>query len=130
MSTFKRYNGTNWETIGGGIAYSKYSTTEHVVGTWVDGKPVYEKQISATTTAGGNKEVLIDSNLKRGWITEGYVVSTSNSSMFPLNYYSSSTLYIKSSIQANGNFRITTGSNSGLINGNFTATVRYTKTTD
>ena len=50
MSTFKRYNGTNWETIGGGIAYSKYSTTEHVVGTWVDGKPVYEKQISGVKT--------------------------------------------------------------------------------
>ena len=109
---------------------SNYSTTEHVVGTWVDGKPVYEKQIEGTTTAGGQKTVLIDSNLKRGWIVEGYIVSNTNSNMVPLNYYSSSSIYVKSTVQANGNISITTGSDSGYINGNFTATVRYTKTTD
>ena len=27
----------------------KYSTSEHVVGTWIDGRPVYEKVISALT---------------------------------------------------------------------------------
>lgn len=130
MSVFKRYNGTNWETIGGGTSLDVYSTTEHVVGTWINGKPVYEKQIEGTTTAGGDKSVLIDSNLKRGWIVEGYVVATSGGSMIPLNYYSSSTIYIKSTVLADGNFKITTGSNSGFINGNFTATIRYTKTTD
>lgn len=68
MSTLKRYNGTSWERIGGSVApkttkttsdtdtYScnyvndltTYSTTEQVVGTWIDGKPLYRKVYKET----------------------------------------------------------------------------------
>lgn len=30
---------------GGGGSSHDYSTTEHVVGTWIDGKPLYEKTV-------------------------------------------------------------------------------------
>lgn len=43
-----KYNSTSskWENANesGGSSYA-YSTTEHVIGTWIDGKPVYEKTI-------------------------------------------------------------------------------------
>jgi hypothetical protein len=45
------YNSTSakWENAsGGGGSTHTYSTTEQVVGTWIDGKPIYEKTISFT----------------------------------------------------------------------------------
>ena len=38
------YNSTSakWENASGGASGHTYSTTEQVVGTWVDGKPIYE----------------------------------------------------------------------------------------
>lgn len=72
MSTLKRYNGTNWETIGGSITgdtlpigseidytgssvpagweeVADYSTSEINTGkTWIDGKPIYRKVIEYT----------------------------------------------------------------------------------
>ena len=38
---------------GGGSSTHDYSTTEQVVGTWIDGKPVYEKTITTTLTSSG-----------------------------------------------------------------------------
>lgn len=71
MSQLKRYNGTSWENVGGNIApkttttssdtdtYScnyinginEYSTTERVVGKWIDGRNIYE--ISKETNISG-----------------------------------------------------------------------------
>lgn len=41
---------------GGGV---KYSTTEHIVGTWIDGKDVYEITFSATTPSLANESTVI-----------------------------------------------------------------------
>ena len=73
MSTLKRYNGTNWETIGGSITgdtlpigseidytgssvpagweeVADYSTNEINTGKkWIDGKPIYRKVYSGNT---------------------------------------------------------------------------------
>ncbi len=37
-------------TGGGGNSMHIYSTTERVVGTWIDGKPLYEKTFNTTVT--------------------------------------------------------------------------------
>ena len=37
-----------WNTQGGLAQH--YSTTEHIIGTWIDGKPIYEKVITKTLT--------------------------------------------------------------------------------
>lgn len=49
-------------TTQGGYAYH-YSTTEHVIGTWIDGKPIYEKTISYSNLHIRNTEQLLDTNL-------------------------------------------------------------------
>ena len=116
--------------INGKASLHNYSTTEQVVGTYIDGKPLYEKTISNITTGGGTKNVLIDSNLKIGWIESGCITADDHGAYIPLEYYSSSSLYVKSRVQTNGQLAITTGSSSSAINGNFIATIRYTKTTD
>ena len=36
---------------GGGSSGHDYSTTEQVVGTWIDGKPLYEKTFTGSLTA-------------------------------------------------------------------------------
>lgn len=38
-------NGVIYSNDGSGSSMHEYSTEEHVVGTWIDGKPIYEKTI-------------------------------------------------------------------------------------
>jgi hypothetical protein len=49
------FNGESY-TGGTGDGGHTYSTTEHVVGTWIDGKPIYEKSYPITNT-----------NISTGW---------------------------------------------------------------
>ena len=42
---FLRGDGT-WQTVSGGSSSHTYSTTEHKVGTWIDGSAIYEKTYS------------------------------------------------------------------------------------
>lgn len=45
-----------WQEGGGG--YDNYSTTEHVVGTWIDGRDVYEKTIYCGSKQGRGSVVI------------------------------------------------------------------------
>lgn len=49
-----RYNATSeqWEN---GDNFHVYSSEEHIVGKWIDSRPVYEKTISETFSTSGNK---------------------------------------------------------------------------
>lgn len=46
---------------GGGSEHT-YSTTEHVIGTWIDGSPIYEKTFAVTSVPVGE-----------GWVSVGTV---------------------------------------------------------
>ena len=66
------YDATAGRWVNGG---HKYSTDEHIVGTWIDGKPIYEKTITGlsvslstgwhTVVAVNNIDILIDFQLYR-----------------------------------------------------------------
>ena len=69
----------NGRIFATGEEYHKYSTEEHVVGVWVDGKPLYEKTIyNAGGTSGvwtfnhniSNLEMITEAN--GGCIVHGY----------------------------------------------------------
>lgn len=79
---------------GGGNEFHSYSTTEHIVGTWIDGKPVYEETISLDNISGTsystsalglsiNKVVSFYAYIQLGseggsqWITSPYIESSS-----------------------------------------------------
>ena len=40
-----------------------YSTEEKVVGTWIDGKPLYRKVLSSTTISGSDVDITLPSNI-------------------------------------------------------------------
>ena len=40
-----------------------YSTEEKVVGTWIDGKPLYRKVLSSTTISGSDVDIALPSNI-------------------------------------------------------------------
>lgn len=101
---------------------SNYSTDEQVVGTWVDGKPIYQKTIffdpvmyvSSTAWSATNEDVSNVENIISG---EGYSVDGSRQSR-PMCLFLDGVLKIMS-----GRDNVGSDSISGV-------TYRYTKTTD
>lgn len=55
-----QFDGTNNKWVNGAGGMHEYSTAEKVVGTWIDGKPVYEKTINIGTLSSSSTENRID----------------------------------------------------------------------
>ena len=50
-------------TVGNGSSMHNYSTSEQIVGTWIDGKTLYEKTYDITHTfSNGSNEIEVDSS--------------------------------------------------------------------
>lgn len=119
-----------WTTQGGFAQH--YSTDEHVIGTWIDGKPFYEKTINfGTLPDNAQKSVSHDiSNLKK-IISVDCVASNSDGTLFvpiPRSATGSSKQYDIDITISNQNINIATGFDRTT----WTAyvTLKYTKTTD
>lgn len=70
-----------------------YSTTEHVVGTWIDGKPLYEKTVSCgALPASGEKEVSlgINDSIDYIWGYDAFAFNPSTNTSAPLPFASNS----------------------------------------
>lgn len=107
---------------GGGGGGFNYSTTEQVIGTWVNGKPLYQISYPMTINISGGQTTtiatLIDSEdivYFDGWIKENNIFYGLNDRTSRITVNASKELQFNSSSSWNG---------SGYI------TVRYTKTTD
>lgn len=116
----------------GGYAHH-YSTTEHVVGTWIDGKPIYEKTFEYNNIKIGNggANLPIDVSIKMLLNVEGLLYATADGASMPFPITSNSgvcglrhiggNLYLKQ----NG-----TDSWGAATTRSLYLTLRYTKTTD
>lgn len=109
-------------TITGGGGGYNYSTTEQVIGTWVNGKPLYQISYPMTINISGGQTVtvatLVDSEdivYFDGWIKENNIFYGLNDRTSRITVNASKELQFNSSSSWNG---------SGYI------TIRYTKTTD
>lgn len=127
-------------------AYSSYyinnllnfSTTEHRVGTWEDGKPLYIKVVKTTcpnvTTDGTavQKEVTISDNVDMAFILSGFFITTTgNVDMLPTDASLTGGIeaFVHHQIRSNKKIRIT--SNYTGFNGNDVyEIILFTKTTD
>ena len=71
----------------GGVSEINYSTTEHVIGTWIDGKPLYEKTIDFGTLPNTTTKQ-VDHGLTNFVIRDlkGIAVDSSTNTTFPLPY--------------------------------------------
>lgn len=130
---------TTWSQVSDKPAgMENYSTSEQVVGTWIDGKPVYRKTFTATTTS-SNNIVLIQvadgcpTNVETIIHSYGSVASPSANFVWTVPYYAGSNdkANIIFHAEENGNppsLELQSGSSFGY--GSFVATIEYTKTTD
>ena len=110
-----------------------YSTTEKVVGTWVNGKPIYEKsfQFSNITVQAGQAYEIQTSTLNldyENWVGFECVATTYNI-VLNCNYYGSFTPYGWSASVADDVIAITRGT-AGDVTSDYVITLRYTKSTD
>lgn len=111
-----------------------YSTSERRIGTWIDGKPLYRKEIIGTTgnTTDGNfatKEVDMNiRNLDNFFIERAFCYDSYGESI-PIPYTSNNEYIIKALLTSANTLKV-------IINGSvfnnlpFYVSVLYTKTTD
>lgn len=121
---------------------NNYSTDEKVIGTWIDGKPLYQKTITGYSipsgiTDGTNKAVTIDpsvSNLSRITSIDGFIASDTSTSMLPLNGIlgtsNSSSVFSVGAYVTTANKVNVTCNKASLSGFSIFLTIRYTKTTD
>lgn len=117
-------NGEVVEVGGGGGSEDVYSTEETIIGTWIDGKPLY--RITALVTIPGSWEKILDIPTIEYMVCAKFVtiepISGGYYSQYPNN---ESNMAFKPS---DGIWAI--GTNSDTRNKSGYLTVEYTKTTD
>lgn len=113
-----------------------YSTEEQVIGTWIDGKPLYRKVIREQITDSGNKEYFLSQNVPDA---ESFIIESA--SVFSNSSYTGDVLVVSSSNASTTkydvaftSFNLKTG-RIWLVRGDSSPSylqliVRYTKTTD
>lgn len=119
----------SWTPSGANAVH--YSTNEQVIGTWIDGKPLYEKTFNFTGTYSGDQgSVPINMSIADTiFPVEAWGINSGNAICpFP---------YVHSSANNNGGFFISVDKKSiglrfasGLTFKKVVITLRYTKTTD
>ena len=121
------------------IKSEAYSTTEQVVGTWIDGKPLYRKVFTAymptTATDGTYVNGLTEyaTNIEYAWIVAHWTTDASGQNQ-PLPYFTNSGYFAKAFItnnQGTNGYKYLVANAIKAFNGQpITVIVQYTKTTD
>lgn len=127
----------------GGSSAHNYSTTEQVVGTWIDGKPVYEITVESTTTRDGSVSTTQSvstgvSDIKELIDLRGAASYGANTAWLPFTFSDNASSGLTNSrvkIIAVGNdgnvfFEIGNNYNGANCINKVIITIRYTKTTD
>ena len=107
-----------------------YSTIEQVVGTWIDGKPIYEITLNPTVAVGSNTVAHGIADFKECISIKGKCKYDNGSDVLPLPYVSTNTYYAIALGNVNAtNYLIDVGAYFGSIQDCY-VTIQYTKTTD
>lgn len=126
------------DNSGGGSSGHDYSTTEQKIGTWIDGKPLYEKTIHKVNDVAFADGLLIDTGISNAdiiFIYEAHFLDYGQNVFATLPYFQSpSNLqdYLSVGIDTSTN-KIKVASNTSYsVNNNryLDVVIRYTKTTD
>lgn len=119
--------GSGTWTTQGGYAHH-YSTSEKVIGTWIDGKPIYEITKTADTGNATSASIQLSTTIADVINITGRNLQPSGN-IVSVNYYAADTdrtiCYFRKSDYT---IQIRTGSDYGK--GQYAITVQYTKTTD
>lgn len=102
-----------------------YSTDEHVIGTWIDGKTLYEKTLEFNNLAVAVNDW---TNLNAGLSNIRQMVSTKSYYNWGNTRWSDASAYFRLMYDNQNLYYYTTNITSGVINAY--VTIQYTKTTD
>lgn len=106
-----------------GGSVHNYSTQEQVVGTWIDGKTLYEKTIAVTQTSAETYISLSDLSIDTFFVESAFIVNTNGDTTPPIYYVSGSDKFMYFYNRANNRITIQSAwQGSGYV------TIRYTKT--
>lgn len=111
-----------------GVPAVHYDTSEHVIGTWIDGKPLYEKTVDCGNMPNSTTKTISIGNIYPKKI-EGYMYSPNDENTTrPLPFSSSSASDCVRVDTEYQNLRIVTSANWSSYKAYIT--IQYTKTTD
>lgn len=113
-----------WAEVSGGV---EYSTDEKVVGTWINGKPLYQKTIEIENTYGGDASIDISADVPAN-IDLRYAEAQWGYQYGGVWYYHSLGQYFNYPFENINTIKLSIGSITALIRAYLT--IRYTKTTD
>lgn len=118
----------NWNVDG--VPTHHYSTNEQVVGTWTDGKPVYERTFNPSIVVGNNTIAHGITDLKECISITGRTKYNNTNEVLPLPYVSVASNFVICLGNVNAStFLIESGMGFSSFQDCF-VTMRYTKTTD
>ena len=133
-------NGTTKQVTAELLRQNTYSTAEQRIGTWIDGKPLYERTVSTpsptVTTDGTDSIAHIDISNTIDFSFISFQIAYATQQCFPLPYVVVATPPRRMTCRTDRNSgtnmtSITILSNgTGFNNTTTVATIRYTKTTD
>lgn len=110
-------------------AIGDYSTTETVVGTWIDGKPVYRKVYTGTLEPG--LSIVADTSDISGVVKIGGYVASAADFRIPCPFYTSSSSYFSVAVAAStANRAIYAYHSPNFDSCTYQIVIEYTKTTD
>lgn len=119
------------KAIGGGGSMNNYSTEETVIGTWIDGKPLYRKVIFIETLGKG-VDLLKSHNIENSdaiWINESASFLSNVNEALGVNWFFSTSDWVRTWINKdNGSIRMKSPSNLSTLSAYIT--LEYTKKTD
>lgn len=117
-----------------GIKYTvpeNYSTDEQIIGTWIDGKPLYQRTITGTSPSASGDMPLGLTNVDKIFIDSGYLEAGSyNYIMSMPGYYSGASDFCSVDIMPDKTGVYFQMANARWANRPFVITFKYTKTTD
>jgi len=106
-----------------------YSTTEKVVGTWIDGNTLYEKTITDTKVSGTDLVISLNVDVDEVFVVSGHLKSISGN-VYGLDRYEEGNIYTRHELDAVNNqfvYKSSAGNSTNYTNGTVVATIRYTK---
>lgn len=110
-----------------------YSTTEKIIGTWIDGKPVYQKTVVGSTVISPNERQLVSSNVDRVINAFGQQTYSSTGEAFHypyLGYDDNKALVVRWLLEADHDLVAFRGGSDTTTLTDYSWTFQYTKTTD
>ena len=117
----------DWNTDG--VPTVHYSTSEQVIGTWINSKPLYQKTVTFTAQSGGYQNVALGvSNADMMYISEAYIISNIETAVLSSYTGNVGNEEFQGLIAGLTTFDYRCGSD--LNGGAGMVTVRYTKSTD